>query len=51
MLMVGNKKNPLICEDGIEMSVPRNHHLSSLGKPRDAKWRSSVPNFLSHPHI
>ena len=22
-------------EDGIEKSVPRNHHLSSLGKPRD----------------
>ena len=24
------------CEDGIEKSVPRDHRLSSLGKPRDA---------------
>ena len=26
------------CKDGIEKSVPRDHRLSSLGKPRDAKW-------------
>ena len=24
------------CEDGIEKSVPRDHRLSSLGKPPDA---------------
>ena len=24
------------CEDEIEKSVPRDHRLSSLGKPRDA---------------
>ena len=51
MLMVGNKNNPLFCEDGIEKSVPRNHRLSALGRPRDAKWRSLGPDFLSHPHI
>ena len=27
------------CEDKIEKSVPRDHRLSSLGKPRDAKRR------------
>ena len=26
------------CEDGIEISVPSDHHLTSLGKPRDANW-------------
>ena len=40
-----------LCEDEIEKSVPRNHRLSSLGKPRNAKWRSSGPDFLSHPQI
>ena len=30
-----------MCEDGIEKSVHRDHHLSSLGKPRDANRRSS----------
>ena len=34
----------------IEKSVPRNHGLSSLGKPRDAKRRSSARIFLSYPH-
>ena len=34
--VVSKKKNPLLCEDGIEKSVPRNHRLSSLGKPGDA---------------
>ena len=29
------------CEGGIEKSVPRDHHLSSLGKPRDAYRGSS----------
>ena len=33
--MVSKKNNPL-CEDGVEISVPRDHHLSSLGKPHDA---------------
>ena len=31
------------CEGKIEKSVPRDHLLSSLGKPRDAKRRSSGP--------
>ena len=31
-----------------EKSVPRDHRLSSLGKPRDAKRRSSGRIFLSH---
>ena len=26
------------CEGRIDKSVPRDHRLSSLGKPRDAKW-------------
>ena len=26
------------CEGRIEKSVPRDHYLSSLGTPRDAKW-------------
>ena len=26
------------------------HCLSSLGKPRDAKWRSSEQIFVSYPH-
>ena len=38
------------CEGRIEKSVPRNHRLSSLGKPRDAKRRSSGQIFLSYPH-
>ena len=38
------------CEGRIEKSVPRNHRLSSLGKPRDAKRRSSGLIFLSYPH-
>ena len=39
------------CEDGIEKSVPRDHWLSSLGKPRDANRWSSGQIFLSHLHI
>ena len=32
------EKNTLfVCEDGIEKSVPLDHHSSSLGIPRDAK--------------
>ena len=38
------------CEGRIEKSVPRDHRLSSLGKPRDAKRRSSGQIFLSYPH-
>ena len=38
-------------ENGIEKSVPRDHHLSSLGKPRDANRWSSGQIFLSHSYI
>ena len=38
------------CEGRIEKSVPQYHHLSSLGKSRDAKRRSSGWIFLSYPH-
>ena len=49
--MVSKKKNPLlVCEGRKEKSVPRDHLLSSLGKPRDAKWRSSGQIFLPYPH-
>ena len=37
-------------EGRIEKCVPRDHRLSSLGKPRDAKRRSSGRIFLSYPH-
>ena len=33
------------CEGRIEKSVPQDRRLSSLGKPRDAKWRSSKTDF------
>ena len=35
----------------MEKSVPRDHRLSSLGKPRDAKQRSSGRICLSYPHV
>ena len=35
-LVVSKKNNFNLCEDGIEKSVPRDHHSSSLGKPSDA---------------
>ena len=38
------------CEGRIENYVPRGHRLLSLGKPRDAKRRSSAHIFLSYPH-
>ena len=38
------------CEGRIEKSVPRDQRLSSFGKPRDAKRRSSGGIFLSYPH-
>ena len=45
--MVSKKKIHYTCDDGTEKSVPCNHRLSSLGKPRDAKlWtrlRRPVP--------
>ena len=34
--MVCKKKNLFFAWDGIEKSLPRDHGLSSLGKPRDA---------------
>ena len=37
-------------EGRIEKSIPRDHRLSSLGKPRDANWWSSGQIFLSYPH-
>ena len=39
-LVVIKKRIHYSCEGGIEKSVPRNHRLSSLGKPHDAN-RSS----------
>ena len=39
--MVSKKIIRYSCEGGIEKSVPRDHRLSSLGKPRDAnRWSS-----------
>ena len=37
-------------EDRIEKAVSRDHRLSSLGKPRDAKRQSTGKIFLSYPH-
>ena len=34
----------------IEKSLRRDHRLSSLCKPHDAKWLSSGRIFLSYPH-
>ena len=49
--MVSKKKIHYTCDDGTEKSVPWDHSLSSLGKPRDAKlWtrlRRPVPYGLS----
>ena len=36
--IVGSKRIQYLCEGRIEKSVPRDHRMSSLGKPRDAKW-------------
>ena len=49
-LIVSKKRIHYSCEEGIEKSVPRDHRLSSLGKPRDAKRWSSERIFLSYPH-
>ena len=48
--VVSKKKIHYSFEGRIEKSVPRHHRLSSLGKPRDAKRRSSGRIFLSYPH-
>ena len=34
----------------MEKTIPHDHLLSTLGKPRDAKRRSSGRIFLSYPH-
>ena len=47
---MSKKKNPLFLWGRIEKSVFLDHHLSSLGNPRDAKRRSSGPIFLSYHH-
>ena len=44
------KRIHYLCEGRIEKSVPQDHRLSSLGKPRDAKQQSSGWMFLSYPH-
>ena len=50
-LFKGEQENEYyFCENGIEKSVPRDHHLSSLGKPCDSKRRSSRQIFLFRPH-
>ena len=36
--VVSKKKNTYSCEDGIERSVPHDHHLWSLDKHCDANW-------------
>ena len=36
-LMVARKILHHLFEEGVEKSIPRDHRLSSLGKPRDAK--------------
>ena len=33
----GEQKIHYLCGNGVEKSVPRDHQLSSVGKPRDAK--------------
>ena len=37
-------------EYGIKKSVPQDHHLLSLGKPRHSNCWSLGQIFLSHPH-
>ena len=40
-----------LCEDGIEKSVPQDHRLSSLDKPRDSKHNPRDGPSYSYPHI
>ena len=49
-LTVSKKKNSLVVGGREEKSVSRDHLLSSLGKPCDAKQRSSGWIFLSHSY-
>ena len=46
--VVSSKRNPYHCEDRIEKPVPQDHHLSSLGKPRDANGDPWDGFFLSY---
>ena len=48
--MVRKKRIYYSSDGGIEKSIPRDHHLSLLDKPRYAKWQSLGRIFLSHPH-
>ena len=48
-LVVSKKNNPLFVWGCDRKSVPRDHRLSSLGKPRNGNRRSSGRIFLSHP--
>ena len=48
--MVDKKIIHYSCEGRIEKSVTRDHRLSSLSKPRDAKRQSWGWFFLSYPH-
>ena len=47
--LLSKKNHHYLCKDGIEKSVPPDHHLSSFCKSRDAKRSSSGGIFLSHP--
>ena len=49
-LVVSKKRIYYSSNGGIENSIPRDYHLSSLDKPRDAKWQSLGRIFLSQPH-
>ena len=42
------KRIHYLCEGGIEKSVPCDHRLSSLGKPRDVIWWSLRQIFLAY---
>ena len=44
------KKSIIRVRIGLKKSVPRDHPLSSLGKPRDVKWQYSGQIFLSYSH-
>ena len=47
---MSKKKNPLFVWGYDRKSVPRDHRLSSFGKPRDAERWSPGRIFLSYPH-
>ena len=49
--MVSKKNNPLFVWVWIVKSVPRDHRLPLLGKPRNAKRWSSGHILLSHPQM